>query len=72
MSFIIIPLIYGVILFADYHFTAPHSAPRHERILYLSLVVLAAIVSIPTSYALTLDHVGASLSGLISLFNIGG
>lgn len=69
MSILIVPVLYGLILFVDFRLTAPpHNSKKRERILYRTLIVLAVLISIPTSFALSLDHVGASLSGLISLF----
>lgn len=65
-----IPLIYGVILFADSRLSSSFENKR-GAILYRTLVILAIIISIPTALTLELDHIGASLSGLISLF-IGG
>ncbi len=68
MSILIVPVLYGLILFADARLTAPHDFKKSEQILYRTLIVLAVLMSIPTAFALSLDHVGASLSGLISLF----
>lgn len=70
MTLLIVPILYAAILLFDYLLVTPkHSATRGERILYRVLITLALLVSVPTSIALQLDHVGASLSGLISLFS---
>lgn len=70
MTLLIVPILYAAIMLLDYWLITPtHSSTRGERILYRVLIVLAMIASVPTSIALQLDHVGASLSGLVSLFS---
>lgn len=69
ISLFLIPVLYGVILWIDFQLVAPtHSSTRSERILYRILITLALISAIPVGIAQQLDHVGASLSGLVSVF----
>jgi len=68
MSFIIV-LIYCAILYLDSRLSSKHFETKREKILYRTLVILAILISFPTALALQLDHIGASLSGLISLLN---
>lgn len=66
MGLIIVPALYGAILWVDHRLCA--ESGRKECALYRVLVVLALVFALPTSFALRLDHVGASLSGLVSMF----
>ena len=69
LGLIIVPALYGAILWLDHRLCAgAEPAGRAARTLYRVLVVLALVFALPTSFALRLDHVGASLSGLVSMF----
>ncbi len=65
MTLFILPAIYGALLF----FERTDFTGKRERYLYRVLVIIALVLSLPASYALSLDHVGASLSGLVSVFS---
>ena len=68
MSLIIV-LIYGAILWLDCRISPKHFETKRGKFLYRTLVILAILISFPTALALQLDHIGASLSGLISLLD---
>lgn len=68
MSFIII-LLYALILYSDSRISPKQFETKRGKILYRTLVALAIIISFPTALALELDHIGASLSGIITLLS---
>ena len=69
MGLIIVPALYGAILWLDHRLCAgAEPEGRAARTLSRVLAVLALVFALPTSFALRLDHVGASLSGLVSMF----
>ncbi len=68
MSFFII-VFYSLILYLDNLLCPKEFEAKRGRILYRTLVILAVLISFPTALAVRLDHIGASLSGLISLFS---
>lgn len=59
----ILPAIFAVVVFLDFR-----GRKGREKALYIALAVLAVTVSIFAGYAAKNDHVGASLSGMISIF----
>lgn len=67
MTFILIPLIYCALLALDG--IKKHEASHRERIVYRTLAIIAIALSFPTALASRLDHVGASLSGFVSMFS---
>lgn len=69
--FLLIPILYSTILFADSRLSSENFTKKRGVILYRALIILVVLISFPTALTLELDHVGASLSGLISFFTGG-
>lgn len=67
MTYFIIPLCYLLFLTFDWHASRKHISKK-ERILYLILALLAILSSLFAAYRAQSEHVGASLSGMLSLF----
>lgn len=67
MNYILIPLFYLAVLWFDWLGTRGHISKR-ERVLYAVLAFLAFASAFPAAYWEHLDHAGASLSGMLSLF----
>ncbi len=59
----ILPAIFAAVVFLDFR-----SRQGREKTLYIALSVLAVTASVFAGYAAKNDHVGASLSGMISIF----
>ena len=59
----ILPALFAVLLFFDFG-----EREGRERFLYLALSVAAIILGVFAGVAASSDHVGASLSGMISIF----
>lgn len=59
----VLPVIFAAVLFLDFR-----DRRGREKILYIVLALLAAAASVFAGYAAKSDHVGASLSGMISIF----
>ncbi len=68
MSFIIV-IFYSLILYSDSRLCPKTFSTKRGKFLYRTLVILAVVISFPTALTMDLDHIGASLSGLISLLN---
>ena len=62
MAFLL-PVIYIAVLFLD-----RRERSGREKIIYIILASVAVALGIPAGIGARLDHVGASLSGMISLF----
>ncbi len=60
---IILPAIYIAVILLD-----RRGRDGREKMLYAILAVLAVVLGIPAGKGAGLDHVGASLSGMVSLF----
>lgn len=67
MTYFIIPLCYLLLLTFDWTSSRKHISKK-ERVLYLFLATLALLSSFFAAYRAQSDHVGASLSGMLSLF----
>ena len=59
----VLPVIFGVVLFFGLGDTQ-----GREKTLYIALAALAVMAAVFAGYAAKNDHVGASLSGMISIF----
>lgn len=60
-------LVYASILFFDFR-SIRSVTDRKILCFYLALGILALLSSIPAAHWMHLDHSGASLSGMLSLF----
>lgn len=60
---IILPVVFAVLLFFD-----SGERESREKKLYLVLSVIAVLSGIFAGFAAKSDHIGASLSGMISIF----
>lgn len=67
MRYVLVFLVYATVLFFDFR-AVRGIVDRTERILYLTLGILALLSAIPAAHWMHLDHAGASLSGMLSLF----
>lgn len=59
----ILPAIFAVVVFLDLR-----GRQGCEKTLYIALSVIAVTAAVFAGYAAKNDHVGASLSGMISIF----
>ena len=60
---VLLPALFAALLFFDIG-----ERDGRERVLYLALSAVAVILSVFAGIAASSDHVGASLSGMISIF----
>lgn len=67
MNYLLIPSLYAAILSLDWLSARKHITTKEKR-LYLLFGVLAFFSAFPAAYWEQLDHAGASLSGMLSLF----
>lgn len=60
---VILPIIFAVVLLSD-----RRGRTGMEKYIYIALAVIAVLLALPAGILANYDHVGASLSGVISIF----
>ena len=67
MNLLLVPVIYLALLIGDAKLRR-RKFTRRERVIYVILGAIAVASAVPASVGLDFDQVGASLSGMVSLF----
>lgn len=60
---IVLPLIYILVIMTDRRMRT-----GRERYIFLALAAVSVLLAVPAGIMANYDHVGASLSGIISIF----